>query len=65
MLIMENTNQLLTKEQAAVVLQISTQSLDRIVKKGEIIPTRIGKFVRFKPDVISDYLNRAPDLQTA
>lgn len=61
---MNNTTPLLTKEQAAVILQISTFSLDRIVKRGEIKASKVGKFVRFNPEEINAYINR-PDLQTA
>lgn len=53
-----NTTQLLTKEQAAVILQISTFSLDRIVKRGEIKASKVGKFVRFRPEEIDAYLNK-------
>jgi excisionase family DNA binding protein len=46
--------QLLTKEQAAVYLQISSPTLDRLVKDEQIIPVRIGRNVRFKKEALDN-----------
>jgi excisionase family DNA binding protein len=43
---------LLKKEEVSHYLQISTRTLDRLVKNGLITPIRIGKQVRFTEDVI-------------
>jgi excisionase family DNA binding protein len=64
---MKNTVQLQSKEQTAGLLGVSLQTLNRMVLRGELIPTKIGKSVKFKPEDIDAYLNRQskPVFQTA
>lgn len=65
---MENTSiqttPLLTKEAAAVFLQISTPSLDRWVKEGKITPIKIGRTVRFSRESLINLSNRTITLKT-
>lgn len=63
--------ELKSKEQAAAFLGLSIQTLNRIVKRDELTPVRIGKYVRFRPTDLYNYVNKlsepasAPQLQTA
>ena len=41
---------LLNRKEAAKYLDISVQTLDRLVKEGTIIPVRLRRFVRFKKE---------------
>lgn len=59
------TETLYTKEQAAVYLGVSTQTLSRLVSQKELNAVRVGKFIKFKPDDITAYLNRQSTLQPA
>ena len=55
---MINTNYLQSKEQTAVQLNVSIQTLNRIISRGELQPVYIGRAVKFKPEDINAYLNR-------
>jgi excisionase family DNA binding protein len=48
---------LLTKEDAAEVLKISTDGVDRLVKRGELPAIRIGGLVRFTPDDMEAFIS--------
>lgn len=50
---MENIERLLTREQAAAYLQISTKTLDRYIKNGNLKPIRVGHLIRFPENVLS------------
>ncbi|MGV3528926.1 MAG: helix-turn-helix domain-containing protein [Flavisolibacter sp.] len=61
-------SKILSKEQAAVLLGISTKTLDRRVEKGLISCIQEGKFIRFTQTEIDAYLQRhsqTRSLQTA
>ena len=47
------------KKQAASILKISVVTLDRLWKAGLLTHRRIGAQVRFLPEDIKEYLERA------
>lgn len=46
----------LTLEEAAEYLNINPRHLRRLVQERRITYTRVGKFLRFLPDDLDDYL---------
>ncbi len=51
--------QLLSKTQAATWLDISVQTLDRLIDRGEVSTIRVGRRVRFTPEQLNEYLQRS------
>lgn len=51
---------LLTKEQACVELNISSPTLNRLLKDKKIEPIRVGNAVRFTPEIIQAYKAKQP-----
>jgi excisionase family DNA binding protein len=49
---------LLTINAACGVLQVSRNTLYRLVERGELHPSRVGERLRFRPDDVRDYLER-------
>ncbi|MBC7948971.1 MAG: helix-turn-helix domain-containing protein [Chitinophagaceae bacterium] len=49
---MENEKSLLTKEQLADEFKVSTKTIDRYVARGWLKKIKVGKYVRFDPDII-------------
>jgi excisionase family DNA binding protein len=45
-----------TKKEVADVLKINQRTLDRLVATGRIIPTRIGRQVRFMEDRVNEFV---------
>lgn len=43
---MKNMPLLVTREQAALELGVSTRTVDRLITKGHFKPNRIGKLIR-------------------
>lgn len=52
------TQRLLTREQAAEVLGISVRKLDALEEAGEIQAIRIGRSVRYHPDILERFIRR-------
>ena len=48
-----HVKKLLTRKEAAGFLRISTATLDRYIKTGDIVPIKIGRRYRFPEDVLS------------
>ena len=53
-----NTAQLLTKEEAAVYLQISFSNLDRLIRQGILKPIKVGRSVRFTRQALENPGNK-------
>lgn len=54
------TLKLLDVHEVADCLGVSVTTVKRLVRSGEITPLRVGvRLVRFSPDAIRDYLDRA------
>lgn len=51
-----SSDPLLTKEQAAVYLQISSPTVDRLIKAGTLQPVRVGRSVRFTREYLESYI---------
>jgi excisionase family DNA binding protein len=52
--------ELLLKKEVAGLLNISVQTLDRIIMRGELKVIRIGvRIVRIHRDALNDYLRKA------
>ena len=49
---------LLTVNAACSVLAVSRQTLYRLIRRGELHPSRVGERLRFRPDDLRDYLER-------
>jgi len=49
---------LLTKRQAAEILQLSIPTIDRKIRTGELRAVRLGRAVRIEPDDLREYVNR-------
>ena len=49
---------LLTINAACDVLAVSRNTLYRLVDRGELLPTRVGERLRFRPDDVRAYLER-------
>ena len=52
---------LLKREEVAELLNVSLRHLDTLVASGEIIPVRIGRAVRFKPEEIQSFIDDCVD----
>jgi excisionase family DNA binding protein len=50
---------LLTKTEAAERLRVSASTVDRLRAQGEIAWVPVGRQVRFRPEAIADYVQRA------
>jgi excisionase family DNA binding protein len=48
-----------TKQEAAKILRISTDQLDRLRRQGEIRGRKIGSLVRFSDQDLIDYIDRS------
>lgn len=53
-----DTVRLLDREEAADVLGISVRKLDSLEEAGEIQAIRIGRSVRYHPDVLDRFMRR-------
>jgi excisionase family DNA binding protein len=53
-----DTERLLDREEAADVLGISVRKLDSLEEAGEIQAIRIGRSVRYHPDVLDRFMRR-------
>jgi excisionase family DNA binding protein len=49
---------LLTVAAACSLLAVSRQTLYRLIRAGELHPTRVGERLRFSPDDVRDFLER-------
>ena len=49
---------LLNPKEAARILDISTRTLNRLVKRGDIAFVRVGGSLRFKPADLADFINQ-------
>lgn len=56
-----DTVRLLTRDEAAEVLGISVRKLDALEEAGEIQAIRIGRSVRYHPDVLERFIRRRAD----
>jgi excisionase family DNA binding protein len=50
-----------TKREAAQVLRISADQLDRLRRRGEIAARKIGALVRFSDQDLTDYIDRCKE----
>ena len=48
--------QLLTIDQVAETLQVSTKQVRRLIVRGEISAYRFGRLIRISPAVLQDYI---------
>jgi excisionase family DNA binding protein len=53
-----DTTRLLTRDEAADVLNVSVRKLDALEEAGEIQAIRIGRSVRYHPDVLDRFIRR-------
>lgn len=53
-----DTERLLTREEAADVLNVSVRKLDALEEAGEIQAIRIGRSVRYHPEVLDRFIRR-------
>ena len=53
-----DTERLLDREEAAEVLGISVRKLDALEEAGDIQAIRIGRSVRYHPDVLDRFMRR-------
>lgn len=53
-----HTARLLDRQEAAEVLSISVRKLDALEEAGEIQAIRIGRSVRYHPDVLERFMRR-------
>ena len=53
-----HTERLLKRDEAAEVLGISVRKLDALEEAGEIQAIRIGRSVRYHPDVLDRFMRR-------
>jgi len=53
-----DTKRLLTRDEAAEVLGISVRKLDALEEAGQIQAVRIGRSVRYHPDVLDRFIRR-------
>lgn len=51
-------DRLITRHEAAKLLNVTLQTLWSMEKRGELIPNRIGKKVLYRETVLTQYLNR-------
>jgi excisionase family DNA binding protein len=56
---MSADSDLLTKSEAAERLRVSPSTVDRLRAQGEIAWVPVGRQVRFRPEAIADYVQRA------
>jgi excisionase family DNA binding protein len=54
----EDLEQLLTIAQCCELLQVSKQTLYRLINSGELAPIRVGERSRFAPADVRAYLER-------
>ncbi len=55
---MTESQSLLTVPQVAQLLQLSSRSLWKVVKRGDLPTVRLGRLVRIDPQDLADYLQR-------
>ena len=55
---------LLTITAACDVLGVSRQTIYRLVRRGELHPSRVGERLRFRPEDIRAYLERGRELDS-
>jgi excisionase family DNA binding protein len=53
-----DTARLLTREEAADVLNVSVRKLDALEEAGKIQAIRIGRSVRYHPEVLDRFIRR-------
>jgi excisionase family DNA binding protein len=53
-----DTERLLTRDEAADVLNVSVRKLDALEEAGEIQAIRIGRSVRYHPEVLDRFIRR-------
>lgn len=53
---MENQNEFLTIEELADMLKISTRTIRRILKRGDLPAIRIGRQIRFNREAVNLWL---------
>ena len=52
-------NPTMSLEQVAIHLNVSTQTIRRLVSRGELRAVRIGKSLRIEEKALAEFLNRA------
>lgn len=52
---------LMSRDQAAYYLSMSTRELDRLRQTGELIPVSSGKNVRYRKSELDAYADRLPE----
>jgi excisionase family DNA binding protein len=60
---MEDYPEILTMKQAAEFLQVSTRTLHRMVKKGEVPGRQVGSQWRFHRDQLKDWVRQGGSTQ--
>lgn len=51
------TERLMTKTDVARLLGLSTRTVQSLVRRGDLIPTRIGRLVRFTPAAVQAFIH--------
>jgi excisionase family DNA binding protein len=59
------TTELLTVRQAAESYGIGERTLYRLVERGEVMHTRVGKSIRFRPADLARYLARPTEAESS
>jgi len=54
------TNDLLTRAEAAQYLRVSDRTVSRLIRKGQLPASRIGRAVRIRQSDLLDMLNEKP-----
>jgi excisionase family DNA binding protein len=49
---------LYTVDDVAALLAVSRKTVYRLTRRGELVPSRVGERLRFRPSEIDDYLER-------
>lgn len=47
---------LLRIDQAAEALTVSRSTLERLVRRGQVVPVHIGKSIRFRPEMLEAFI---------
>jgi excisionase family DNA binding protein len=45
-------------DEVAAILRVSTKTVRRLIDKRELIPCRLGRWVRVHPDDLAAYIDR-------
>lgn len=54
-------NILYTRKEVANQVRLCLRSVDEAVARGDLIPTRFGKAVRFTPEAVQSWIDRKTD----